>query len=187
MLFYDHSGTGKSFTTAVLGKILHKEVYIVDLSKFDSKYIGETEKKQDSIFLQAETKDWILLFDEADALFGKCTDIQDSHNRYANQEVGYLLQKIENYKGLVIMITNQKNNLDDAFLRRFHALIHFHLPNAAERLNLWQRFMLLNFPDNASINLKEISTKYVLSGAGILNAVKYATLKSDAAKSPSIT
>ena len=124
-LFDGPAGTAKSTTAALIGKELSKPVYRVDLSTVVSKYIGETEKNLELLFERAKDKDWILFFDEADALFGKRTDVKDSHDRYANQEVSYLLQRIEDYNGLVILATNMKNNTDDAFTRRFNLILRF--------------------------------------------------------------
>ena len=127
ILFIGAPGTGKKTFASLIGQQSGKEVYRVDLSIVVSKYIGETEKNLKKIFDEAENKNWILFFDEADALFGKRTNVRDAHDKYANQEVAYLLQRIENYDGLVILATNMKNNIDDAFTRRFHAIIHFPL------------------------------------------------------------
>ncbi len=124
-LFYGASGTGKTSTAALIGKELNKEVYKIDLSQVVSKYIGETEKNLELVFASAKDKDWILFFDEADALFGKRTDVKDAHDRYANREVSYLLQRMEEYRGLAILATNMKNNIDPAFTRRFNAIIRF--------------------------------------------------------------
>lgn len=187
VLFYGPSGTGKTLTAALVGKAFKKEVYRIDLSQVVSKYIGETEKNLESVFRRAESKDWILFFDEADALFGKRTNVQSSNDKYANQEVSYLLQRVEDYPGLLILASNLKNNLDEAFLRRFHALIHFPMPNSGERFMLWKRSMPANLSPDPTLDLKELSSKYELSGAAILNAVQYATLKSYAAKSDIIT
>ncbi|THU40583.1 ATP-binding protein [Niastella caeni] len=177
VLFYGPSGTGKTLTAALLGKQFQKDVYRVDLSQVVSKYIGETEKNLESVFKKAETKNWILFFDEADALFGKRTNMQSAHDKYANQEVSYLLQRVEDYPGLLILATNFKSNLDEAFLRRFHSLIHFPMPNSAERLLLWQRSMPANLERHADIKLEELAKQYEISGASILNAVQYATLQ----------
>ena len=131
-LFYGPSGSGKTFTATLLGKEVGKDVFCVDLSMVVSKFIGETEKNLSHVFEVAENKDWILFFDEADALFGKRTNVKDSHDRYANQEVAYLLQRVENYRGLVILSTNFKSNIDEAFARRFQVMVPFrmahHLP-----------------------------------------------------------
>jgi hypothetical protein len=177
VLFYGPSGTGKTLTAALLGKQFDKEVYRIDLSQIVSKYIGETEKNLESVFRKAESRNWILFFDEADALFGKRTNVQSAHDKYANQEVSYLLQRVEDYMGLMILASNFKTNLDDAFLRRFHSLIHFPMPNAAERLILWQKSMPASLKEHRSVNLKELADKYELSGASILNVVQFAALQ----------
>jgi SpoVK/Ycf46/Vps4 family AAA+-type ATPase len=125
----------------------------------------------------AEGKEWILFFDEADALFGKRTGIKDSHDRYANQEVSYLLQRVEDYPGLVVLSTNQKLNIDDAFARRFQSSIKFPMPNAAQRKRLW----LSAFSDKVSfedaLNWDEVSRRYELSGGSIMNVVQFASVK----------
>lgn len=177
VLFYGPSGTGKTLTAALLGKQFDKDVYRVDLSQVVSKYIGETEKNLESVFRRAETKNWILFFDEADALFGKRTNVQSSHDKYANQEVSYLLQRVEDYPGLMILASNFKNNLDDAFLRRFHSLVHFPMPNSSERLLLWKKSMPASLTIDTSVSLDKIATQFELSGASILNAVQHAVLQ----------
>jgi hypothetical protein len=176
VLFYGPPGTGKTLTAALLGKQHEKEVYRIDLSQIVSKYIGETEKNLEAVFRRAERKDWILFFDEADALFGKRTSVQSAHDKYANQEVSYLLQRVEDYAGLLILASNFKNNLDDAFIRRFHAIVHFPPPNAQERHLLWQKSMPAALPADKSVDLHELASHYELTGAGILNAVHYAAL-----------
>ena len=176
-LFYGPPGTGKSLTAALLGKRTGQDVYRIDLSQVVSKYIGETEKNLARVFDQAEGKGWILFFDEAEALFGKRSSISDSHDRYANQEVAYLLQRIEDYNGLVILASNLKSNLDDAFYRRFQSVIHFPMPAAAERLRLWQQ----SFSDKAAfapdVDFAKLAHDYALSGGPILNVVHYASLQ----------
>ncbi len=137
-LFYGPSGTGKTLTATLLGKQFQKEVYRIDLSQVVSKYIGETEKNLEKIFNKAENKDWILFFDEADALFGKRSTVQNAHDKYANQEVSYLLQRVEDFPGLIILASNFKSNIDQAFIRRFNAIIHFPMPNADERHAIWK-------------------------------------------------
>jgi hypothetical protein len=176
-LFYGPSGTGKTLTATLLGKQFDKDVYRIDLSQVVSKYIGETEKNLEKVFTKAENKDWILFFDEADALFGKRTNVQNSHDRYANQEVSYLLQRVEDYPGLLILASNFKSNMDDAFLRRFHTIIHFPTPNAAERLKLWEKTLPSLYKTEPAVNLRELSDKYDLTGAAILNVVYHSTLK----------
>lgn len=178
VLFYGPSGTGKTLTAALLGKEFGKDVYRIDLSQIVSKYIGETEKNLESVFKRAESKDWILFFDEADALFGKRTSVQSSHDKYANQEVSYLLQRVEDYPGLLILASNFKNNLDEAFLRRFHSVVHFPMPNTAERHYLWKKTMPASLQHDASVNLLELADQFELTGASILNAVQFAALQS---------
>lgn len=177
VMFHGPPGTGKTLTAGLLGRQFEKDVYKIDLSQVVSKYIGETEKNLENIFSRAGRKDWILFFDEADALFGKRTQVQNSHDRYANQEVSYLLQRVEDYPGLLILASNFKNNIDDAFLRRFHTIIHFPPPGAAERLDLWKKTMPASIPSGPGLDLQRISEKYELTGAAILNIVHYATLQ----------
>ena len=177
-MFYGPSGTGKTLTASLLGKQFGKEVYRIDLSQIVSKYIGETEKNLEKIFQKAENKDWILFFDEADALFGKRTNVQNAHDRYANQEVSYLLQRVEDYPGLIILASNFKNNIDDAFMRRLHSIIYFPIPTIAERLTLWKKTIPASLKAEPVIQLKKLSEKFELNGAGILNVVHFAALKS---------
>ncbi len=138
-LFTGQSGTGKTMAAEVLARELHLDLYRIDLSSVVSKYIGETEKNLRRVFDAAEEGGAILLFDEADALFGKRTEIKDSHDRYANIEVSYLLQRMEAYRGLAILTTNLKDALDDAFQRRIRFIVSFPFPDAALRARIWQR------------------------------------------------
>ena len=177
-LFYGPSGCGKTFTASLLGKATGKEVYCIDLSMVVSKYIGETEKNLSKVFEIAEDKDWILFFDEADALFGKRTGLKDAHDRYANQEVAYLLQRIENYRGLVILSTNLKSNLDDAFARRFQSMVRFSLPDAQQRERLWRETFPKETQFDPSVYIKTISAKYELTVCSILNVVQYCSMLS---------
>jgi len=176
-LFHGPPGTGKTLTASLLGKSFERDVYRIDLSAVISKYIGETEKNLEKIFQKAELRDWILFFDEADALFGKRTKISSSHDRFANQEVSYLLQRVEDYPGVVILASNMRANLDDAFVRRFQSIIHFPMPDARERQQLWQSAFSEKTPLQENIDLKEISARYELSGGSIMNVVRYATLR----------
>lgn len=175
-LFYGPPGTGKSLTASLLGKSAAKDVYRIDLSLVVSKYIGETEKNLSKIFNQAENKNWILFFDEADALFGKRTKVADAHDRYANQEVSYLLQRIEDHDGVVILASNQKENMDDAFTRRFESIIHFPMPDAKERLKIWQNGFSEKSQLDKDVNLEQIAAKFEVSGGAIMNIVRYASL-----------
>ena len=138
-LFAGPSGTGKTMAAEVLANELRLDLYRIDLSSVVSKYIGETEKNLRRVFDAAEESGAILLFDEADALFGKRSEVKDSHDRYANIEVGYLLQRMEAYRGLAILTTNMKSALDDAFLRRIRFIVQFPFPDAAQRAEIWRR------------------------------------------------
>jgi hypothetical protein len=178
VLFHGPPGTGKTLTASLLGKYTGKDVFKIDLSMVVSKYIGETEKNLANLFTKAESKDWILFFDEADSLFGKRTEVRDAHDKYANQEVSYLLQRVENYDGLVILATNFRSNLDDAFTRRFQSIMHFPLPKAGERLLIWQKAFPQQIKLGGKVHLSEIAHKYELSGAEIMNVVQHCCLQS---------
>jgi hypothetical protein len=174
VLFYGPAGTGKTLTAGVLGNETKKDVYKIDLSMVVSKYIGETEKNLELLFARAEDKDWILFFDEADAIFGKRTSVRDAHDKYANQEVSYLLQRIEDYNGLVILATNMKNNIDDAFIRRFNDIVKFTIPNEDERKEIWEK----SFPENADYGeIPNEVKKYKLTGGNIINAIHFAGIQ----------
>jgi SpoVK/Ycf46/Vps4 family AAA+-type ATPase len=175
-LFYGPSGTGKTFTTLLLGKDTGRTVFRVDLSMVVSKYIGETEKNLSRIFDAAERMNVILFFDEADALFGKRTQVKDAHDRYANLETSYLLQRIEDFNGLVILASNLKSNIDDAFARRFQTVIHFTIPNPEQRRVIWKNTFSHETTLEKTINLEEIAEKYELSGGSILNVVRYCSV-----------
>ena len=176
-LFYGPPGTGKTLTASLLGKYTGKEVYLVDLSMVVSKYIGETESNLSNLFARAEGRDWILFFDEADALFGKRTNVRDAHDKYANQEVSYLLQRVENYDGLVILASNFKSNIDEAFIRRFQSIIHFPMPSLKERLQLWTQILPEQIELTETVDLQALSANYELSGADITNVVQHCCLK----------
>jgi AAA+ superfamily predicted ATPase len=177
VLFYGPPGTGKTLTATLLGNQFGKEVYRIDLSQVVSKYIGETEKNLEKVFSKAENKDWILFFDEADALFGKRTSVQSSHDRYANQEIAYLLQRLEEFNGLLILASNFKANIDTAFMRRFHQMIYFPMPSAEERQQLWEKVIPQNMKLTPEVDLRQLSQKYELAGAGIVNVMQQAALK----------
>ena len=175
-LFYGPAGTGKTLTAALFGKKVGKPVYRIDLSQLVSKYIGETEKNLERIFSAAENHDWILFFDEADSLFGKRTSIGTANDRFANQETAFLLQRIEVCKNIVILATNLKSNLDEAFTRRFQSIVHFPVPGETERLRLWQGAFSKKVMIEKNIDFKEIAIKYDIAGGSIINVVRYATL-----------
>jgi hypothetical protein len=176
-LFYGPAGTGKTLTATLLGKSTGRDVYKIDLSLIVSKYIGDTEKNLAKVFDQAENRDWILFFDEADALFGNRTEINSANDRFANQEVAYLLQRMEDHNGLVILASNLKDNIDKAFLRRFQSTVHFPMPGADERYRIWQQSFSRELPPAKEVNLRDIAEKYALSGGLMMNVVRYCTLK----------
>ncbi len=186
-LFYGPSGTGKTLTATLLGKYTNRPVFRVDLSTVVSKYIGETEKNLERLFLKAKNRDWILFFDEADAIFGKRTGVKDAHDRYANQEVSYLLQRVEDFDGLVILSSNFKSNIDEAFLRRFNSIIKFPFPNREERTEIARK----SFPENISfeemVDIPTLIGGYDLSGGHIINVVQFACLKAISRSSEIIT
>lgn len=175
-LFHGPPGTGKTLTATLLGKVTGRPVYRVDLSQVVSKYIGETEKNLAGLFDRARHRDWILFFDEADALFGKRTSVRDAHDRYANQEVSYLLQRVEEFAGLVILATNFKNNIDDAFQRRFQSVVSFPMPGVEERRQLWELAWPAAVKLDEQLGLGRLAENYELSGANIMNVVQYACL-----------
>lgn len=177
VMFYGPPGTGKTLTAALLGKFTNRDVYRIDLSMVVSKYIGETEKNLGKLFDKAENKDWILFFDEADAIFGKRTSVRDAHDKYANQEVSYLLQRIEAHPGLVILASNFKSNIDTAFSRRFHSIIEYKLPNQSERKQLWEKSLPKGIPLAEDVSLDKLASMYEVTGANIVNIVQYACLQ----------
>ncbi len=183
-LFYGPPGTGKTLTASLLGREFNKSVYRIDLSMIISKYIGETEKNLHNVFETAANKNWILFFDEADALFGKRTNVSSAHDRYANQEISYLLQKVEDHPGLVILASNFKNNVDTAFMRRFNAIISFPMPEQRERRLLWERTLPSSIPIAPDVNVDELSRQYELSGASIVNVSQMSSIRALAENEP---
>lgn len=175
-LFHGPPGTGKSLTASLLGRELKVDVYRIDLSQVVSKYIGETEKNLATVFTEAAQRDWILFFDEADALFGKRTATSSAHDRYANQEVSYLLQRIEEHPGIVILATNLKSNLDDAFARRFQTMVYFAPPDVKQRQVLWEKIMGPKVRCAPEVNLKKLAHEHVTTGGQIVNVVRHACL-----------
>ena len=175
-LFYGPPGTGKTLVACLLGKRCGMDVYRIDLSIVVSKYIGETEKNLEKVFQLAENKNWILFFDEADALFGKRTGVSSSHDRYANQETAYLLQRIEDFPGVIILASNLKSNIDEAFARRFQSLIYFPVPQEEERYKLWTKSFSPHTVLEENFSLKLLAKKHELTGGMIMNVVRYCSL-----------
>jgi AAA+ superfamily predicted ATPase len=186
VLFYGPPGTGKSLTATLMGKECGKNVYRIDLSQIVSKYIGETEKNLSSLFQLSENKNWILFFDEADALFGKRTEMTDSKDKYANQETSYLLQRIEDFEGLIILATNFKPNIDSAFLRRFQSIVYFKLPGINQREKLWEK-ALSRLPGENQVDILKMANDFEIAGGFINNAVQFAWLNARKNNSKIIT
>lgn len=175
-LFYGPSGTGKTLTATLIGAEFGVDVYRIDLSMVVSKYIGETEKNLANVFDQAQHKNWILFFDEADALFGKRTQTASSNDRHANQEISYLLQRVEDYPGIVILATNLKGNIDEAFARRFQSQVYFPLPDTDQRRQLWENTLNGRADLAAGVDLGDLAREFELSGGAITNVVRYGAI-----------
>jgi hypothetical protein len=169
VLFAGESGTGKTMAAQVLAAELGMELFRVDLATVVSKYIGETEKNLERIFTAADGSNAILFFDEADALFGKRSEVSDSHDRYANIEVAYLLQRMEAYPGAVILATNFKRNIDDAFIRRLDFVVDFPFPEADDRKKIWRLVLPEEAPVDDDVDLAFLATQFKLSGGAIRN------------------
>lgn len=169
--FHGPSGTGKTMAAEVISRDLGLDLYKIDLSSVVSKYIGETEKNLNKIFKEAETSNSILFFDEADALFGKRSEVKDSHDRYANIEVAYLLQKMEEYEGIVVMASNFMKNVDDAFIRRIHFSVEFPFPDEEHRLRIWKMIFPDEAPRDGDIDFEFLSKKFKIAGGNIKNII----------------
>jgi SpoVK/Ycf46/Vps4 family AAA+-type ATPase len=164
-------GTGKTMAAGLIAKELSTDLYQVDMSKIVSKWIGETEKNLAAVFDAAEAGHAILLFDEADALFGKRTDVRSSNDRHANQETNFLLQRLESFRGVCLMTTNNDTAIDEAFRRRISFHIHFPMPEVAERIRLWRTMLRPTIPVEGEIDLAGLASRYEMSGGHIRNAV----------------
>jgi SpoVK/Ycf46/Vps4 family AAA+-type ATPase len=169
VLFAGPSGTGKTMAAEIIAGELGLDLYKIDLSTVVSKYIGETEKNLSRIFIEAETSNSILFFDEADALFGKRSEVKDSHDRYANIEIGYLLQRMEEYEGVVILATNFRKNMDDAFVRRLQFTVEFPFPNEKDRRRIWQGIWPADTPRDSALDLDFVAQRFELTGGNIRN------------------
>ena len=168
-LFSGPPGTGKTMAAQVLARQLDLDLYRVDLSRTVSKYIGETEKNLARLFDEAHRSGALLFFDEADALFGKRSEVKDAHDRYANIEIGYLLQRMETHDGIVILASNRRQDMDEAFVRRFDFMIDFPMPNAAERLRIWQGMFPEAAERSTDLQLEPVAHRFELSGGEIRN------------------
>lgn len=169
VMFSGTPGTGKTMAAEIIARELQLDLYKIDLSQVVNKYIGETEKNLNRIFTAASNANAILLFDEADALFGKRSEVKDAHDRYANLEISYLLQKMEEYEGLAILTTNLRNNMDDAFVRRLRFIIEFPFPSEKQRYQIWQQIFPKSAPCSPEIDLNLLARNFEFSGANIRN------------------
>jgi hypothetical protein len=169
-LFAGESGTGKTLAAEVIARDLGLLLYKIDLSSVVSKYIGETEKNLSAIFEEAHMSNAVLFFDEADALFGKRSEVKDAHDRYANLEVAYLLQQLETYEGVAILATNLRQNLDEAFTRRLSFLVDFPFPEREYRELLWRAHFPEQAPVARDVNLAHLADRFPLAGGNIRNA-----------------
>ena len=175
-LFAGPPGTGKTMASALIARELARELFRIDLAGVVSKYIGETEKNLEKVFAAAHRSNAILFFDEADALFGKRTEVKDAHDRYANVETSYLLQKIESFDGVVILATNFKKNVDEAFLRRMAVVVDFPMPDATERKRLWRSLLPASMPHDRDIDFDFLAKRFELSGGHIKNVIQSAAM-----------
>jgi AAA+ superfamily predicted ATPase len=169
VLFTGPPGTGKTMAAGIIAGALGLDLYQIDLASMVSKYIGETEKNLARIFTEAETSNAILFFDEADALFGRRSEVRDSHDRYANLEVAYLLQRMEAYEGVVILATNFARNMDDAFVRRIHHTVDFPLPGEPERVRIWEQVFPADTPLEPGLDLARVARRVEVAGGNIRN------------------
>ena len=184
MLFTGPPGTGKSLAAEVVASAIGVDLLVVDISRVVSKWIGETEKNLAEVFDAAERAQAVLLFDEADALFGKRTEVSDAHDRYANLETAYLLSRLERFEGLAILSTNLRQNVDAAFVRRLEFVVEFHEPSAAERRELWRRHIPETAPVAREVDLQELAGIYSIVGGLIRNASVAAGFLAAASGSP---
>jgi SpoVK/Ycf46/Vps4 family AAA+-type ATPase len=168
-LFAGPPGTGKTMAAEIIAGELELDLYKIDLSVIVSKYIGETEKNLEQIFTEAASSNAILFFDEADALFGKRSEVRDSHDRYANIEISYLLQRMEAYDGITILATNLRANLDEAFTRRLQFSVEFPFPEEADRLRIWKALFPANMPRASDFDLASLAQRFKLAGGSIRN------------------
>ena len=184
VLFYGAPGTGKTMAAQVLATELGRPLYRVDLSQLISKYIGETQKNIGKVFDEADRCDCILLFDEADAIFTRRSDVSDAQDRYSNAETAYLLQRIEQYAGISVLATNLLQNFDEAFRRRISYMVHFPMPDASLRKELWEEIFPADTPVDPEVDTCMLAQAFEISGAAIKNAAMHGALEAASEHSP---
>jgi len=177
-LFLGVSGTGKTLVASLLGKANNKAVWEINAKTIISNYVNETEASLEHILTKAVASNAFLFFDEADALFGKRSDVKDSHDKYANLEANFILEKLESRKLSAVFSASQKSNLDESFLRRMRYLIEFPVPNNQERLPLWKQSLAKNIKLADDVNLTEIANNYILTGGSIQNVIRKTVIAS---------
>jgi SpoVK/Ycf46/Vps4 family AAA+-type ATPase len=180
LLFAGPPGTGKTLSAEVLANALDCHLLVVDVSRVVSKWVGETEKNLAAVFDAAESTQAVLLFDEADALFAKRTEVSDAHDRYANLETAYLLQRLERFEGLAILATNLRQNIDAAFVRRLEFVLPFSEPDREQRVALWKRHVPADAPADRNLNYRELAALYPVVGGVIRNAAVAAAFRAAA-------
>jgi SpoVK/Ycf46/Vps4 family AAA+-type ATPase len=186
-LFTGPSGTGKTMAASIIARELGLELYRIDLSAVVSKYVGETEKNLGRVFDEAWRSNAVIFFDEADALFGKRSEVRDSHDRYANIEVNYLLQRMDSFEGIAILASNLAQNIDDAFQRRLQFMINFPFPEAGDRYHIWQRIWPAETPLAPDLDFRFLADRFKLNGGNIRNVVLQAAFLSATAGEPQVT
>jgi SpoVK/Ycf46/Vps4 family AAA+-type ATPase len=168
-LFSGPSGTGKTLSAEILARELGLDLYRIDLSCVVSKYIGETEKNLSRMFAEAQESNAILFFDEADALFGKRSEVKDAHDRYANIEINYLLQRVEEFEGVIILASNLSKNIDAAFVRRLSFMVEFPFPDEGHRLRIWRGIFPRQAPVAEDLDFAFLACKFRIAGGNIKN------------------
>jgi SpoVK/Ycf46/Vps4 family AAA+-type ATPase len=170
-LFAGDSGTGKTMSAEVVARDLGLDLYVIDLATVVDKYVGETEKNLDRVFAEADRVNGVLLFDEADALFGKRSEVKDARDRWANVEVAYLLQRMELFDGIAILTTNLRANVDEAFTRRLDAVVDFPLPDETHRRLLWEKNLRPEVPVSDDVDPAFLARSFKLAGGNVRNVV----------------
>jgi len=171
LLFAGPPGTGKTMTAEAIAKELKRPLLVVNYAHLENMWVGETEKNIEAVFKQADMRNAILFFDEADAIFGKRSEVKDAHDRYANIEVSYLLQRMETYDGVTVLATNLRANLDEAFTRRLQFAVDFPFPDEAYRLRIWETLFPPGVPRGEDLDFRLLARRFKLAGGNIRNII----------------